>query len=80
MFKSNTTDANCRWRSVKNSRSGPAGEGEAVGFVDGDFVERFLNLTVDDAKRVLEGANASRKIRHSYESVTQALEQLQFVH
>jgi len=68
------------WRSPCTPNGLP--DGESVGFIDGDFVERFLEFQPDSSQssRVLDGNNASQRIKEGFEGVTQALEQLQLVH
>lgn len=57
------------------------GESSQIGFVDGDFVERFLEYTdADSAKSAMEGKNAAQKIDGEFTSVVERLEQLQLVH
>jgi hypothetical protein len=56
-------------------------ESSQTGFVDGDFVERFLDYgDPASAKVALEGRNAAQKINSDYAVVVQRLEQLQAVH
>jgi len=52
-----------------------------TGFVDGDFVEQFLQYREPaSAKIAMEGRNAAQKIKSDYAMVVQRLEQLQAVH
>lgn len=60
---------------------GAFGESSQTGFVDGDFVERFLDYGEPASAIVaLEGRNAAQKIGSDYAVVVQRLEQLQAVH
>ena len=55
----------------------------AVGFIDGDFVERFLEFGPHStlAAQALQGRNSAEILKgQDFESVVQALEQLQLVH
>jgi hypothetical protein len=57
------------------------GESSQTGFVDGDFVEQFLQYReAASAKIAMEGRNAAQKINSDYAMVVQRLEQLQAVH
>ncbi|KAF8318997.1 hypothetical protein DL93DRAFT_2225425 [Clavulina sp. PMI_390] len=57
------------------------GESAQAGFVDGDFVERFLEYPdADAAGAVLAGKSSAETIKEDYAKVVQKLEQLQLVH
>jgi DNA damage-binding protein 1 len=60
---------------------GAFGESSQTGFVDGDFVERFLDYEEPASAIIaMEGRNAAQKIDSNYVVVVQQLEQLQAVH
>lgn len=57
------------------------GESAQTGFIDGDFVEKFLDFT--DPKltdKVMEGKNAAQTLEQTPEEVAQALERLRLIH
>ncbi|EJU03243.1 hypothetical protein DACRYDRAFT_115454 [Dacryopinax primogenitus] len=54
----------------------------AVGFIDGDFVEKFLYLdpSSDEVMRILEGKNKYEQLGNRYHDIVQMLEELQRLH
>ena len=71
-----------RWRTPKNSRGISDSIGEASGFLDGDFLERLLDLDNDspEAQRAMNGSTNAEKLSISFSEVVNVLEQLQAVH
>ncbi|KIJ27182.1 hypothetical protein M422DRAFT_271673 [Sphaerobolus stellatus SS14] len=71
-----------RWRAPKNIRGISDSMKEATGFLDGDFLEHFLELDSNskEATKVMQGNSAVEKVDLSYLEVVRALEQLQSVH
>lgn len=56
-------------------------EGTQTGFVDGDFVEKFLEYhDANAAKKVLEGVTSAQRIDLEFDAIVQRLEQLQMIH
>jgi len=55
---------------------------QAIGFIDGDFVEQFLYLDPhsEEVKRILEGKNQYERLGSGYGAVVQMLEELQRLH
>ena len=55
---------------------------EATGFLDGDFLEKFLDLDSNSAEatKAMQGNSAAAKVDLPYIEVVHALEQLQSVH
>ncbi|KAF8333519.1 mono-functional DNA-alkylating methyl methanesulfonate N-term-domain-containing protein [Cantharellus anzutake] len=68
------------WRSPVNINGSL--EGDAIGFIDGDFIERFLLFPKDSGEvaRIMQGRKSHETLKVSYEEILQALEQLQLVH
>lgn len=52
----------------------------AAGFVDGTFVERFLDLEEDAQERVVQGRSEPEKLEVSREEVVALLEEMARVH
>ncbi len=57
-------------------------EGDAIGFIDGDFVERFLQLPKGSVEiaNIMKGGNVHETLKVSYEDIIQALEHVQLLH
>ncbi|KZT56361.1 hypothetical protein CALCODRAFT_497530 [Calocera cornea HHB12733] len=55
---------------------------QAIGFIDGDFVEQFLYLdpSSDEVRRILEGKNQYERLGMPYGEMVQTLEELQRLH
>ncbi|KZP01372.1 hypothetical protein CALVIDRAFT_493016 [Calocera viscosa TUFC12733] len=55
---------------------------QAMGFIDGDFVEQFLYLEPksDEVRRILEGKNQYERLNSPYGELVQTLEELQRLH
>ncbi|KAL1677809.1 mono-functional DNA-alkylating methyl methanesulfonate N-term-domain-containing protein [Schizophyllum commune] len=70
-----------KYRAPKNSIRGSDSE-SARGFVDGDFLEQFLQVGDDaTARKVIEGKTVHEKIRtYNREEIRQQLEALQSLH
>ena len=52
----------------------------AAGFLDGDFLERFLALDPKMRQKIIEGANPAERLNLSERSIDQILEDFQRVH
>ena len=66
-----------RWRTPSNAR-GTSDAEQAVGFLDGDFLEQFL--TNEDAEKLWEGKYRAERVRMEKEKVEEVLEKLQSLH
>lgn len=57
-------------------------EGDAIGFIDGDFVEKFLHLPKSSVEiaNIMQGTNIYETLKVSYEDIVRALEHVQLVH
>lgn len=52
----------------------------AAGFLDGDFLERFLILDPTTREKIIEGANPAERLKLSERSIDQILEDFQRLH
>ena len=52
----------------------------AAGFLDGDFLERFLNLDPEMRKKIVKGANPAESLNMSERSIDQVLGDFQRIH
>lgn len=54
----------------------------AYGFLDGDFLEKFLDYRhpSTETERVLQGANPPEKLKQTYSEIRQSLEALKALH
>lgn len=64
------------WRSFKSERS----IAPPAGFVDGDFVELFAELSKDDLVAVMEGGSEHEKLTASREELLKLVEELMRMH
>ena len=64
-----------RYRSVIGRKKRPA-----AGFLDGDFLERFLTLDPKTRQKIVEGANPGEHLKLSERSIDQILEDFQRIH
>lgn len=57
-------------------------DGAPYGFLDGDFLEKFLdyNHPSADTERVLQGVSPPEKLKQSYREIKQSLEALKALH
>lgn len=71
----------CRWRSPVGTRGLLYGQG-SVGFIDGDYVESFLELdpASPEVEKILQGENKFEALDKTYAEVGRAIEELQFWH
>ena len=66
-----------RWRTPTNSRGRTDAE-QAVGFLDGDFLEQFLTYSNQD--RLLKCKTTASKINTAPEELERIIEKLQSFH
>jgi len=52
----------------------------AAGFLDGDFLERFLILDPETRGKILKGANPAESLGMSERSIDQILDDFQRIH
>ncbi|KIM43302.1 hypothetical protein M413DRAFT_444121 [Hebeloma cylindrosporum] len=71
-----------RFRAPKNTRGTSDSDGAAYGFLDGDFLETFINLQTspDLLKNVMAGGNVAEKLKLPKEDFLKVLEKLQNLH
>jgi len=53
---------------------------QAVGFLDGDFLEQYLSQDKPDLERIRSGSNDAEALRMSHQEIVQVLEKLQSIH
>ncbi|KAL4064854.1 CPSF A subunit region-domain-containing protein [Scleroderma yunnanense] len=71
-----------RFRAPKNNRGRSDSEASSFGFLDGDFLERFL-LFIDDPQAlrlIMEGQSEPEKLKISVQHIQKVLERLQSMH
>lgn len=66
---------NDRHRSVVGRKQRPS-----AGFLDGDFLERFLTLDSKTREKIVKGANPAEHLKLSGRSIDQILEDFQRIH
>jgi DNA damage-binding protein 1 len=71
-----------RFRAPRNNRGHSDSEESSVGFLDGDFLERFLTFphsssTVDD---IMKGTSQAERLTLPQEKIQKILERLQSLH
>lgn len=64
------------WRAFKSERKVLP----SAGFVDGDFVERFLELNDQDVEKVMNGGSEAEKMKVTKEALSQLVEELSRMH
>ena len=70
------THCTYRFRSFKSERR----KSTAAGFVDGDFVERFADLSEETMQRVLAGTNEHERLELSVLEVLKTVEEAARLH
>lgn len=53
---------------------------KAIGFIDGDLIESFLDLTPQEMQNVVDGRNGGRRLESSVEDLCKVVEELMSVH
>ncbi|KAI6158847.1 CPSF A subunit region-domain-containing protein [Pisolithus thermaeus] len=71
-----------RFRAPKNNRGRSDSEASSFGFLDGDFLERFLVLVEDPRalRQVMDGQSEPERLTISPEQIQKVLERLQSMH
>lgn len=72
----------CRWRAPANSRGRSDAQPTATGFVDGDFLEKWLlyDESSPEVARIREGSNDAERLNIPDEEIRAVLESLQGIH
>jgi len=67
-----------RWRAPSN-KLGRSDSTDMYGFIDGDFVERYLGYSADsiEVKKILEGRNQSERLPQSEAEIRAFIQHLQ---
>ncbi|KAF8516138.1 CPSF A subunit region-domain-containing protein [Hysterangium stoloniferum] len=71
-----------KWRAPQIFRGISDTMGEATGFLDGDFLERFLDFDngSSEMQKAMEGKSAAEKLEISSSDIVRVLEELQTLH
>lgn len=71
-----------RWRAPTAPRGRSDAQAAAVGFLDGDFLERFLDYPKSSPQiaKILAGKNEAETLKISYEDLRIVLEALRSMH
>ncbi|KAF8895272.1 CPSF A subunit region-domain-containing protein [Infundibulicybe gibba] len=72
--------SHARYRAPRDNRGPSDADVSAFGFLDGDFLERFLNLGEEKIGKIMTGQNESERLGISRDSVQKTLENLQSMH
>lgn len=71
-----------RFRAPKNNRGRSDSEATSFGFLDGDFLERFLLFKEDRQAldQIMEGQSEPERLTISVQRIQRVLERLQSMH
>jgi len=69
-----------KFRALKSRKDRSDTEASSFGFLDGDFLERFLTLPSNIADEIMQGKNRAERLTMSKENIQQFLERLQRLH
>ena len=71
-----------RWRAPANYRGRSEAQMAPVGFLDGDFLESFLDYPAgsQEVERVMKGRNEAEKLNTTYGELRSILESLRSTH
>lgn len=71
-----------RWRAPVSGRGQSDADAEAYGFLDGNFIEQFLNYdeSSPEMKRIMEGNSEPEKLKMSHRELVHVLETLMGMH
>jgi len=71
-----------RYRTPKNVRGRSDAEVSSFGFLDGDFLERFLQYPRDskELKQIMDGESEPEKLTITEDDIQKALERMQSMH
>ncbi|KAJ3503729.1 hypothetical protein NLJ89_g8306 [Agrocybe chaxingu] len=74
--------SHARYRAPKNTKGISDGDNAAFGFVDGDFLEQYLNVVnhPDQLKCIMKGSTAPEELKLSQDEIMKVLEELQSLH
>ncbi|CAA7261433.1 unnamed protein product [Cyclocybe aegerita] len=74
--------SHARYRAPKNTKGISDGDNAAFGFVDGDFLERYLDVVNQPEKLmcVMKGSSVPEELKLSQDEIVKVLEELQSLH
>lgn len=77
-----THASHAKFRAPPGQSGKRHGDAGAYGFLDGDFLEKFLDYRYPstETERVLQGGSAPEKLKQSYKEIRQSLEALKVLH
>ena len=77
-----THASHAKYRSPVGSWGKSDADGAPYGFLDGDFLEKFLDYSDPSTEtgRVLQGVSPPEKLKQSYREIRQSLEALKALH
>ncbi|KAI0061660.1 hypothetical protein BV25DRAFT_1857049 [Artomyces pyxidatus] len=75
-----TGSGHSKWRAPVSARGKTDADGSAFGFLDGDFVEKFLDYPQTKAEGVMKGTSQPERLAQSYKDIRHVLEALQALH
>lgn len=71
----------CSFRAPRNRRGRSDAEASSVGFLDGDFLERFLSVQPSEIMgKIMEGESQAEHLTSSKEAIHKILERLRGLH
>ena len=69
-----------RWRTPTNKQGRSDADSGAVGFLDGDFLERWLAQPEEEAHALLRGSNEAERVSIEQGKMRDLLEKVQSLH
>ena len=77
-----TRASHAKYRAPDGQLGKSDGEAAAYGFLDGDFLEKFLDYhhPSTETERVLQGGSTPEKLKQTYKEIKQSLEALKVLH
>jgi DNA damage-binding protein 1 len=81
-FDNHPIDFVHRYRTPKNVRGRSDADASSFGFLDGDFLERFLQFVGNPQalKRIMDGQSEPEKLTISADRIQKVLESMQSMH
>ena len=77
-----THASHAKYRAPVDQQGKSDGDGAAYGFLDGDFLEKFLDYhhPSTETECVLQGGSTPEKLKQTYKEIRQSLEALKALH
>jgi DNA damage-binding protein 1 len=82
IIKGASSNSHTKYRAPKNARNQREADASSFGFLDGDFLERFLSLSSSPktTERILRGQSEAERLSATPEELQKVLEMLQGMH